>query len=405
MFIPYNTERLNKRPAYATAALIAVNVFVFVYQSFFTDSQRFILHYGFTPAHPNWYTPFTSMFLHAGFLHLAGNMLYLYVFANDVEDALGPYLFLGFYLLGGLGADAMHAGVLSLANRAGMEVPAVGASGAISAVMGLYAVRFYKTNVLIWYLWGWGFYYYRSGTTKVKAAWFIAFYFVMQVVLGTAALKNPVAVGYWAHIGGTLTGLMAALFIGSPKEAKVEYATEAAEEAAAAGADGVAAHHWEEVLATDPANIEANLRLGDVYARRGDSEKADRQFAIAFGRLAEAGDDERTAEAYAFLVASGRRVSLPPDVLFRLACACEETGRIPAAEQAWATLADGAPKSPDAETALMRLARLREQNLADFAGAAEAYSRYLQTYPFGQWQDLAQAGLKRLKPDSRADGV
>lgn len=392
MFIPYNTERPNKRLAYVTALLVAANVFVFVYQFFFTDPQQFILRYGFTPAHGNWYSPFSSMFLHGGFMHLAGNMLYLYVFGNDVEDALGHYLFLAFYLLGGLGATALHTAVLSVANPAGLQVPAVGASGAISAVMGLYAVRFYKTNVLIWYL-----FYYRAGTFKVKAAWFIGFYFIMQVLLGAVTLSRPVAVGYWAHIGGALTGLFAALFIASPKEAKVEYATQEAEEAAAAGADGVAIYHWEQVLGSDPGNIEANLRLGDAYARRGEPEKADRHFAIAFSRLAQAGDHEQTAAAYAFLVESGRKVSLPPDVLFRLACACEETGRVPAAEKAWATLANGGPQHPDTETALIRLARLREQNLADLAGAAQAYERYLKAYPQGQWRDLAELGLRRAR--------
>jgi membrane associated rhomboid family serine protease len=397
MFIPYNTERPNKRPAYSTVLLVAVNVFVFVYQFFFTNSVHFIYRYGFTPAHPTWFTPITSQFVHAGFVHLAGNMLYLYVFGNDVEDAIGPYFFIIFYLIGGLGAEAMHVSVISLTNHAGLNVPSVGASGAISALMGLYAIRFYKTNVLVYYLFIFWLFYIRSGTLKVKAAWFIGFYFIMQAFFGFLTLGNPVGVAYWAHIGGVLVGLVSALLIGSPKEAKVEYATQEAEDAAAAGAKEVAIQHWEEAFHTEPTSVEINLRLGQAYAAQGEPDKADKHFTIAFGRLAEAGDEEQTAEAYAFAVAAGCRISLPPDILFRLGCACEETGRATAAEQAWATLVNDHPQHSDAETALIRLAHLREKNLGDAAGVVEAYERYLRTYPMGQWQDLAQSGLRHIK--------
>jgi len=401
VIVPYDTERPNKTLPYSTAALIAVNLAVYIYQYFFANPVRIINTYGFTPADPTWYGALTSEFVHSGFSHLAGNMMFLWVFGRDVEDALGHYFFVLLYLVGGLGADVMHATVVSAADPAAAQVSLVGASGAISAIMGLYAVRFYRTNVLVWYVWGLWFFYWRTGTFKVKAGWFIGLWFVWQALAGfvTAAMKIPSGVAYWGHVGGTFVGLLAAILIGSPKEAKVEYQVEdakSAEASGAGGASGSAIYQWGRVLNTDPTNIEAHLKIGEAYARGGQVENAANHLTIAFSLLAERGNREKAAAAYAEVLAVGQRVVLPPDILFRLACDCEETGRVAEAEKAWMSLADNYPTVPDGGTALIRLANLREHNLAIPQGAAEAYARYLKAYPNGEWRDLALAGLLRV---------
>jgi membrane associated rhomboid family serine protease len=339
------------------------------------------------------------MFVHAGFSHLAGNMLFLFVFGNDVEDALGHYAFLGFYLIGGLGAHALHAAVMSLSSPAALNMPAIGASGAVSALMGLYAVRFYKTNVLVWYFIGFFYFLYvRTGTFKVKAAWFIGVYFAWQTIMGFVSLgiSVPTGVAVWAHIGGALTGLAFALLIHSPKEATVEYETQDAAAAQLGGSDALAVDHWERVLRVDPTNAEANLKVGQALLHLNENDKANKHFTIAFSSLLGREDNEVAAADYEYLLLAGIKPLLPPDILFRLASACELTGRITSAAKAWADLADAQPLLPEAETALVRLAYLKERNQADLAGAREAYARYLKAYPNGQWCDLAQAALTRL---------
>src|ERR1041385_424394 len=121
-----------------TISLIAINVLVFLYElSLGRAVDAFTLYWGLVPAAFSWVAVFTSMFLHGGLLHIAGNMLYLWIFGDNVEDTLGPVLYLFFYLFCGLAADA--AQILSAPNS---QVPTLGASGAIAGVLGAYIILF-----------------------------------------------------------------------------------------------------------------------------------------------------------------------------------------------------------------------------------------------------------------------
>src|SRR6478752_4166875 len=127
-----------------TIALIVVNVLVFIYElSLGRDVDAFTLYWGLVPAAFSWVTVFTSMFLHGGFLHVAGNMLYLWIFGDNVEDRMGHGRFLVFYLLCG----AVAALVQTMAGPDSI-VPMVGASGAIAGVMGAYFVMYPKSRIV-----------------------------------------------------------------------------------------------------------------------------------------------------------------------------------------------------------------------------------------------------------------
>ncbi len=147
-------------------------------------------------------TALTSMFLHGGFLHLAGNMLYLWIFGNNIEDAMGHGRFIVFYLLCGLAA--VFAQVLPDPQS---SVPMVGASGAISGVLGSYMLLYPRARVLLGL--PIGFLIIQLG--RFPAIWVLASWFVMQLVMGSFALaagptgKGGVAFG--AHIGGFIAGL------------------------------------------------------------------------------------------------------------------------------------------------------------------------------------------------------
>lgn len=189
-------------------ALIIINVLVFVFMiTLNQEAQRdFINQYGVIPAEilqgQDLYALLTSMFLHGGWLHLIGNMLYLWVFGDNIEAVIGHIGYLVFYLLGGLAASAAH-----IVLNAGSSVPSVGASGAVAAVLGAYIVMFPESKVKALVLSG---AYMR--VTRVSALLFIGFWIVLQFFYGFASLGVETAqtggVAYFAHIGGFLLGLI-----------------------------------------------------------------------------------------------------------------------------------------------------------------------------------------------------
>ena len=155
---------------------------------------------------PVWLTIFTSMFMHAGWLHIGGNMLYLWVFGDNVEDAMGKARFLVFYLLTGVAAALAHVMV-----EPRSLIPSVGASGAIAGVLGAYLVLHpsAQVNTLFFFL-------FRIFIVPIPAIVVIGFWAVMQLFSGLAAFGVPNGqtggVAYWAHIGGFVAGLVLVVF-------------------------------------------------------------------------------------------------------------------------------------------------------------------------------------------------
>jgi rhomboid family protein len=153
------------------------------------------------PTTPTWLTPFTSMFMHGGLLHLAGNMLFLWIFGNNVEDSMGPLKFIVFYLLGGLAAIA-----LQVAMQPDSTVPTIGASGAIAGVLGGYLLLFPRARVIALV-----FIIFFVTIVQLPAVWILGFWFVQQLLFGyfDLAQSGEGGVAYFAHIGGFVFGLLA----------------------------------------------------------------------------------------------------------------------------------------------------------------------------------------------------
>jgi len=146
---------------------------------------------------PVWLTLLTSMFLHGGILHLLGNMLYLWIFGDNVEDAMGPVRFLGFYLLCGI-----VAGFAQIAIGPGSSIPMVGASGAIAGILAAYFMLFPQSRVLTLVPL---FFFLRL--VAVPAVFLLGFWFVWQVISGAGSLGSSGGVAFFAHIGGFIAGL------------------------------------------------------------------------------------------------------------------------------------------------------------------------------------------------------
>ncbi len=209
--IPLHDDNPTRITPLITIAFIGLCVLVFFWQlSLGPGQEAALLALGVIPAvifdharlplelvwvHPA-LTPLTSMFLHAGFMHLAGNMLYLWIFGNNVEDAMGHGRFIAFYLICGVAAAFAQA----LSNPES-PIPMVGASGAISGVLGAYLLLYPHARVLVAI--PLGFYIH---TMSLKAGVVLGIYFVYQILSSMAAGDGP-GVAWFAHIGGFVAGI------------------------------------------------------------------------------------------------------------------------------------------------------------------------------------------------------
>jgi len=199
---------------------IVVNVAVFFSLYLFSgDYDEIIRNYGLIPNDfvsgnfERFYTLFTSMFLHGNYFHLFGNMIYLYIFGDNVEDALGSGRYLIFYLLCGIVASITH--ILSLTNPNEYLMPTIGASGAISGVLGAYFLLYPRARVITLVFYGWVF------LTAIPAIFFLGFWFLLQWLYAVYDVGGGVA--YWAHIGGFIAGLALAPIFKKRKEVEVNY--------------------------------------------------------------------------------------------------------------------------------------------------------------------------------------
>lgn len=213
--IPLKNLRPRTHFPTVTLALIVINFIVFFYQLTLDPRalQSFIMTYSMIPAraqlalaHSQYslaqgFLPlFTSMFLHAGWLHIIGNMWFLWLFGPNVEDRLDHVPYLSFYLVCGLGAGIAQT-VFSL----GSTIPGLGASGAIAGVLGAYVVFFPSSRILtLVTLFFWWFF------ARLPAVLFIGLWFAVQFLSGLGSLGSAQAggVAWWAHVGGFLLGML-----------------------------------------------------------------------------------------------------------------------------------------------------------------------------------------------------
>ena len=211
--IPLHDDNPTATPPLLTVMLIVACVLVFFWQlSLGPQQERMVYALGVIPAVLFGYlqlpegialgappaTVFSAMFLHGGWMHLIGNMLYLWIFGNNIEDAMGHGRFIIFYLLCGIAAALAQA-----LPDPHSQIPMIGASGAISGVLGAYLLLYPHARVLV--LIPLGFY---LTTLRLKAGWVLGFWFVLQLVNSAASAGQQGGVAFGAHIGGFVAGIL-----------------------------------------------------------------------------------------------------------------------------------------------------------------------------------------------------
>ena len=216
--IPLRDVIPSRTTPYVTVTLIFLNAIVFLYGlSLGSSLSQFILTFGLVPAEFSWPTVFSSMFLHGGLLHVGGNMLYLWVFGDNVEDRMGHGRFVAFYLLCGIAAALAQT-----YTNGGSTVPMVGASGAVAGVMGAYFVLYPRSRIvtlvpIVIFI----------QIIEIPAIFFLGIWFLMQFVSGVGSLatagQSLGGIAFWAHVAGFAAGAAGILVFRRPERQRVEW--------------------------------------------------------------------------------------------------------------------------------------------------------------------------------------
>jgi membrane associated rhomboid family serine protease len=219
--IPIADDNPARLKAVVTWGIILACITAFVWQLTFSESseEALVFAFGFVPRNLfdhlvtvsvlgipwPWFTLITSMFLHGGFLHLGGNMLYLWIFGNNVEDAMGHGRYLLFYLACGIAA-ALAEGIVNPHSA----YPMIGASGAISGVLAAYVLIYPRARITVIIPLGILLY-----PTKISAFYVVGFWFVLQILNGLLAAQGAAGTAWWAHVGGFALGALLTPFLSS----------------------------------------------------------------------------------------------------------------------------------------------------------------------------------------------
>ena len=215
--VPFRTENPTNITPFVVYALITINLILFFYEIFLGERSNYLFElYALIPKElsaslagnrpnqpvPEIYTLITSQFLHSGLIHIGFNMLFLWIFGNNIEECLGHFKFLLFYLSCGVLAALTHW-VLAIESM----IPTVGASGAIAGVMGAYLLKYPHAKIIL----------FPFVTKKLPAFFFLGFWFFYQAFKGVASLGLPESSSgsaYWAHAGGFIFGAILATLLG-----------------------------------------------------------------------------------------------------------------------------------------------------------------------------------------------
>jgi membrane associated rhomboid family serine protease len=383
VFLPIGDEpNVRHRPPWVNYGLIGVNVVVFLIaqaagrqqgSSFDAVVERF----GYVPAAPTSTTVVTSMFMHAGWLHLFGNMLYLWIFGDNVEARLGGLGYLFAYLAMGVAATLLF-GVFN----ADSATPLVGASGAISGVQGVYFVAFPRNRVkmLLWF--------YYVTVVHVKARWIIGFWFVVNdvlpVVMGRGILTDQVA--HAAHLGGFGTGLALALAVAPalrswfPEPPPGRYGTR------------------------EPSTLRSSPTWGEGAFGRLGRPTAFEDTADPAARIVSAwraGRREEASDLFARALRAGEEVGLPEPEHIRLAVHLYDGARFDAAREAFRSFLDAHPTSRNAPAAAFGLGMILSRRDGDADAARPLLQSAAKGHPDVDVRELARREVARL--DALAD--
>jgi membrane associated rhomboid family serine protease len=354
-------------------------------------SLRVLQQWGLIPGQLGIFTLITHIFLHGSWDHLFGNMLGLWLFGPHVEEALGRSEYLLFYVGCGIAAGLLHLAFALTVVPSAIGTPLVGASGAIFGLLGLFAVRYWRTRIQVLLVF------------SVPAVWAVSFFALLQLIAGLISLSSPDGTGKvanWAHVGGFLFGALLAIPLKMREESAREYNKEDAEKAMAVGELEVAASHLRQALENAPEDAETQHALAKVYIQLRQAEAAHRHLLEALRFFLKGNQYVAVARVYQDALEGFEEFPLPARTLQRIASACEETEHYSLAIRALSDLCRDHPESREAEVSMLRLGKLHLHKMNQPQNAEGIFCEFLRLYPDSEWKTHAE----RLRDEARHSG-
>lgn len=403
--LPFGTDRRGRCVPWVTYTLIALNVV-----AYFLRGADFAQRGGLIPDHPHFFALLTGLFLHISPAHLIGNMVFLWVFGPHVEEALGREAFLALYLGGGIAASLLHMSIVLLRGQE-TSAPLVGASGAISAILAPFAVRFHRANIRLFWIPA-SLFFREWGQLEVPALSGLGLWLLWNVVGGlsflwlsemqkTAYWWLPLAsnTAYWAHIGGFVFGLVAAELTGLLRDGRQDYLLQDARSAAARGREALdlALRKYRAFLDRDPDNAPVRAEMARLLAAHAGTDAREMEEARLEAGLEMLGairaflkgdETPQAARCAGEARALGLSPPLTPRERLRLAGAAEGAGDVETAISLLRKLTEETPDAGEDEMARLKLGQLllgREP-----LEAKRWLSSLLQKYPQSEWARRAR---------------
>ena len=400
LLLPLKTDRPRIRPAFLTGSIILVCTVVHVVQALLpvvaveirgrpVELPALVADWGLWGSRPTLATLLSHQFIHGDWFHLLGNMLFLWIFGSLLEDVLRPRGFLLLFLGGGVSAAVIHLLITHSAGGA-LDVPMVGASGAVAAILGLFVLRFHRTQVEFFY-----WLLFVRGTVWLRAAYTLPLWLLMEVVGGFLSLRAVGGAAHWAHVGGFIAGLMAAPWVDAFSGAQSEFVTDDPATNVRYLAHREKAAAVERALAADPGNAYLMRELARAYRRAGEFERASQTYQRSVWRFVSRGMLEQGAECYLELNDYDAGAVLPADVESALAHHLEAAWP-DRAIRLHRDIASRYVGREEAQRSLLRLPVLYSATSGSSRQVLDSLNEFLATYPNSPHAPAAREWRDRL---------
>ncbi len=381
-----------------TLALIGIN-FLALLAVLLTSCeglQTLFTRYGLVPGSPRPHQLITYMFLHGGIIHFFFNMLFLWLFGKVVESIFGHGRFLLFYFGGGLAA-ALSQLAICHASGVALDIPMVGASGAIAAVLGVFLVRYYFVKIeMRWFFFF--FLFFRIYTFHLRAwVFLLLLWFIPQLIFGLLSLGYFSGVAYWAHIGGFLFGAILGLQMNLLREAKAELSYIKGKDASWSG-DERSRMHLRESISASPKNTRPRLDLAQSHIKEQQPDDAVREYVAAFNIAYQAGDVEEALSIYhmAFALKQDELI-LSEEMEFEVGTNCAKHAHYELGFLIFEKLHRLRPDHPKTEQILAKLISLASNKLAKYREAHEYFQKLKSRFPQSRYLQMLKWDITRIR--------
>lgn len=433
--IPLRIHRPKSRFAYVTLILILINTGIFLVTFYSSQFEKIVETFAFKLGPEAFWTWLTSMFLHANWFHLAGNMIFLYIFGSLLENVLSRTKYVLLYILGGFTAAMVQGIVFIFFNSDKISnFAAIGASGAIFALIGVVMIRF-RQNKVTWYvvsplmfleliilstnymgpigfisgaaifmtiigygfmedvpfwqlLTAWPIFTVSALATGLSYLSLQFIYGVMQLAAGQVG-----GVAYWAHIGGLIAGIAMVRYLGISSDAYKEYVAQDAASLVRQGRFKEAAQMYQKLIDKGISEPYFIHKAAKAWALAGETKKSVIYFKKAFYAYYQAGKKEEASQVYDDIQNFIPDQNFDAKTELKFASLCQAQYKLQAALQGYYKVIEHHRGTQEAELALFRAGQAY-QKMGDLEKAHQAFAKFLEKYPHSQWSHLAKQWLK-----------